>query len=91
MAGKATSDPKRRLNIYFLKGAPVIDRLTAGPVRPWHSSTTKHPKAKDEHFEVLATNYADRRRRKLAEAMFIRDRKPSLNIQKESYRLKLFD
>ena len=56
-----------------------------------HSSTTKHPKAKDEHFEVLATNYADRRRRKLAEAMFIRDRKPSLNIQKESYRLKLFD
>ena len=56
-----------------------------------HSSTTKHPKAKGEHFEVLATNYADRRRRKLAEAMFIRDRKPSLNIQKESYRLKLFD
>ena len=25
-----------------------------------HSSTTKHPKAKDENFEVLATNYADR-------------------------------
>ena len=34
MAGKATDDPKRRQNIYFLKGAPVIDRLTAGPVRP---------------------------------------------------------
>ena len=56
-----------------------------------HSSTTKHPRAKDEDFEVLATNYPDRRRRKLAEAMFIRDLKPSLNKQKESYKLVLFN
>ena len=56
-----------------------------------HSSTTKHPKAKDENFEVLATNYADRRRRKLAEAMFIRDEKPSLNVQRDSYKLVLFN
>ena len=56
-----------------------------------HSSTTKHPCAKDEDFEVLATNYPDRRRRKLAEAMFIRDLKPSLNKQKESYKLVLFN
>ena len=32
-----------------------------------HSSTTKHPKAKDDNFEILATNYPDRRKRKLAE------------------------
>ena len=56
-----------------------------------HSSTTKHPRAKDEDFEVLAINYPDRRRRKLAEAMFIRDLKPSLNKQKESYKLVLFN
>ena len=55
-----------------------------------HSSTTKHPRAKDEDFEILATGYEDRRRRKLAEAMFIRDLKPSLNKQKESYKLALF-
>ena len=55
-----------------------------------HSSTTKHPRAKDEDFEVLATNYGDRRKRKLAEAMFIRDLKPTLNQQKESYKLALF-
>ena len=55
-----------------------------------HSSTTKHPRAKDKDFEILATGYPDRRRRKLAEAMFIRDLKPSLNIQKESYKLALF-
>ena len=55
-----------------------------------HSSSTKHPRAKDKDFEILATGYPDRRRRKLAEAMFIRDLKPSLNIQKESYKLALF-
>ena len=55
-----------------------------------HSSKTKHPRAKYEDFEILATNYEDRRKRKLAEAMFIRDLKPSLNKQKESYKLALF-
>ena len=55
-----------------------------------HSSQTKHPKAKDRTFEILATNYADRRKRKLAEALFIRDERPSLNKQKDSYQLKLF-
>ena len=55
-----------------------------------HSSTTKHPRAKDDDFEILAAGYQDRRRRKLAEAMFIRDHKPSLNKQKESYKLMLF-
>ena len=54
------------------------------------SSTTKHPRAKDEDFEILASNHPDRRRRKLAEAMYIRDLKPSLNQQKESYKLVLF-
>ena len=55
-----------------------------------HSNTTKHPRAKDENFEVLAVNYPNRRKRKLAEAMFIRDTKPTLNQQKESYKLALF-
>ena len=55
-----------------------------------HSCSTKHPKAKDKNFKILATNYETRRKRKLAEAMFIRDLKPSLNIQKDSYKLILF-
>ena len=55
-----------------------------------HSSTTKHPRVKDEDFEVLATGYPDKRKRKLAEAMFIRDLKPALTHQKESYKLALF-
>ena len=55
-----------------------------------HSSQSKHPKAKNENFEILATGYANRRKRKLAEALFIRDERPCLNKQKESYQLKLF-
>ena len=55
-----------------------------------YSSSTKLPRAKDEDFEILASNYNDRRKRKLAEAMFIRDMKPTLNQQKESFKLSLF-
>ena len=55
-----------------------------------HSKRSRHPKAKRENFKILATNYPDRRKRKLAEAMYIRDLKPSLNKQKESYKLTLF-
>ena len=51
---------------------------------------TKHPRAKEANFEVLATNYPNRRKRKLAEAMFIRDEKPTLNVQKDLYKLVLF-
>ena len=55
-----------------------------------HAQKTKHPKAKSTDFEVLATNYPIRYKRRLAEAMFIRDLKPSLNRQKDSYKLHLF-
>jgi hypothetical protein len=55
-----------------------------------HSTKTKHPRAREENFKVLATNYQDRRKRKLAEAMYIRDLKPSLNKQKDSFKLALF-
>ena len=55
-----------------------------------HSQKSRHPKAKRENFQILGTNYPDRRKRKLAEAMFIRDLKPTLNKQKDSYKLTLF-
>ena len=55
-----------------------------------HSSSKKHHRAKDANFEILATNYENRRKRRLAEAMYIRALKPTLNKQKESYKLALF-
>ena len=55
-----------------------------------HSNGTKHPKAKYKNFKVLGSGYGSRPKRKIAEALFIRDLKPSLNKQKESYKLTLF-
>ena len=55
-----------------------------------HSSQTKHLTAKDKNFEILATNYVNRQKQKLAEAFFIRDEMPILDKQKDSYQLKLF-
>ena len=56
-----------------------------------HAMKKKHPKAKNEDFKILGSNYDDRRKRKIAEALFIRDLKPSLNRQKDSYKLTLFN
>ena len=55
-----------------------------------HSKKTKHPKAKDKNFKILGANYDNRRKRRIAEAMFIRDLKPMLNKKKERYKLILF-
>ena len=56
-----------------------------------HAVKKKHPKAKEADFKILGSNYDDRRKRKIAEALFIRDLKPSLNRQKDSYKLTLFN
>ena len=55
-----------------------------------HSKMNKHTIAKEEDFHVLAANYPNRRKRKLAESMFIRDLKPTLNKQIDSFKLALF-
>ena len=55
-----------------------------------HTQATKQPRANKKNFVILAKNYENRRKRKLAEAMFIRDLKPTLNKQKDSYKLVLF-
>ena len=56
-----------------------------------HTKATKHPCANKKNFVILAKNYENRRKRRLAEAMFIRDLKPTLNKQKDSYKLVLFN
>lgn len=55
-----------------------------------HSNKTKHAKAKDKNFTILTKNYSHWRRRKICEAMYIRDKKPLLNKQVDSYKLSLF-
>jgi len=55
-----------------------------------HTKKTKHAKASEKHINILARNYPQWRRRKICEAMFIRDKIPLLNKQKDSYKLSLF-
>ena len=43
------------------------------------------------NFKILATGYGDWKRRKLAEALYIRDMKPELNRQVQSHKLYLFN
>ena len=54
-----------------------------------HSSSTKHPRAKDSHFEFLASNDDNKRKGRLPEPMYLREMKPTLNVQKESFKLAL--
>ena len=42
-----------------------------------HTQTTRHPRANKKNFVILAKNYENRGERRLAEAMFIRDLKPT--------------
>ena len=59
-----------------------------------HCRSTKHAKAKEKNFKILARNYPHWRRRKICESMFIRDKNPDLNKQgdkhRQSYKLHLF-
>jgi len=56
-----------------------------------HSITTGHPSASIEDFDILSGGYRQNKfRRKLSEALFIKDIKPNLNVQEQSYQLKLF-
>ena len=48
----------RAPNCYFWKGAPVIDRLTAGPVRPCMNPQTFKEAGKKHYIGKYALNYA---------------------------------
>ena len=41
-------------------------------------------------FSILARNYTNRMKRKIAESLFVKEKKSSLNIQKDTYKLQLF-
>ena len=55
-----------------------------------HSRNSKHEKASEDNFTIIAINYPHWRRRKICEAMYIRDMKPELNKQVKSHQLFLF-
>ena len=56
-----------------------------------HTEHTKHKKVSENDFKILGQKYRSNFRRKISEALFIKKTKPDLNVQKESYRLLLFN
>ena len=54
--------------------------------------TTKgQPPPSPSEFSILGRNYNNRLKRRIAESLFIREKKPALNIQVDAYKLKLFN
>ena len=55
-----------------------------------HHQEHGHGEPEEKDFEILETGFKNYKKRKLAEAIYIRNQKPNLNIQEQSYPLKLF-
>ena len=55
-----------------------------------HVLTTNHPFNEDENFTVLGGQFRGHKKRKIAEALTIREKRPKLNKQEQSFPLKLF-
>ena len=56
-----------------------------------HSKKTKHRRVFLKDVKILGKGYRTNFRRVISEALFIKEFKPDLNVQKEAYRLKLFN
>ena len=56
-----------------------------------HSKRTKHKRVQNGDFKILRQGFKSNFRRKISESLFIKQYKPDLDVQKESYKLSLFN
>ena len=56
-----------------------------------HSKKTKHRRVFLQDVKILGSGYRTNFRRKISEALYIKELKPDLNVKKEAYKLKLFN
>ena len=56
-----------------------------------HSVSSNHPVAAKNNFKIIGEMFGGYQKRKIAEAICIKDIKPNLNVQGQSFTLKLFD
>ena len=56
-----------------------------------HSNTTKHRRVWLPDFKILGSGYSSDFKRKISESLYIKQYKPEINIQKDAYKLKLFN
>ena len=56
-----------------------------------HSKRTKHRRVFLPDVKILGKGYRTNFKRKVSEALYIKELKPDLNVQKEAFKLKLFN
>ena len=56
-----------------------------------HSIEKSHKNVNTIDFKIIDKNFHNRRKRKIAEALWIKDLRPTLNTQEKSIQLKLFN
>ena len=56
-----------------------------------HTNENKHNRVWLDDFKILGKNYKSNFKRKISESLFIKEHKPDLNVQKDAYRLKLYN
>ena len=62
------------------KNSAIVSNFTSKGLGPPENS----------EFRVLAKNYPNRLKRRIAESLYLKEEKSTLNIQKDSYKLELF-
>ena len=56
-----------------------------------HSKETKHRKVSLENVKILGSGYRALFKRRISEALFIKEFRPDLNVQEEAFKLNLFN
>ena len=56
-----------------------------------HSNESKHKRVWLNDFTILGNGFSSNFKRKISESLLIKEHKPELNVQKDSYILKLFN
>jgi len=56
-----------------------------------HAQTTKHRRVWLQDFQIIGKGYKSKFKRKISEALYIKGRKPDLNVQKDAYKLSLYN
>ena len=56
-----------------------------------HANNANHHRVWLDDFEIIGKGYNSNFKRHISEALFIKDKKPNLNVQKDAYRLNLYN
>ena len=56
-----------------------------------HARKTRHRKIRVSDFKIVGKGYRSDFTRKISESLYIKTLKPDLNVQKDSYKLSLFN